>query len=315
MKVFSSVSLLLILFCADACATVTVYMKDGTEVEAQVAWFMGESVYVQLQPEVRLEFSRDEVDLAKSKLPEGRRVSVAEAKRAAQKAAPRGYSELLDELVVMSGIERDLKDFFGRSELGDVNRIFSEAVSVEGAEKTMKKHFQRKLSQSCVEEVLRWYESPVGKKIVEADSVVVFNRKVEVKNFISMDKRPDFKERMGLVGQIEKTIGAAAREERILKYMVDRMIKAIPADYPDADRIKELIRSDLDEPEGFRQHFVENWAYTYRSLTLDELRAYLQFLRSANGKKYSNAMLDANEEIFKKVAGKIVQYFGEAFPL
>jgi hypothetical protein len=87
--------LLLVLFSFTRISSaMTVYMKDGSEIEAQSAWKKGEKVYIRVSPDLRLEFPASEVNLGKSGIVTAslerkrRTVMVSEA------SAPASYRQL-----------------------------------------------------------------------------------------------------------------------------------------------------------------------------------------------------------------------------
>lgn len=294
--------LLLVLCCSDAGAAMTVYMEDASEIEAESAWRDAERVYVQVNPELILDFPLSEVDIRKSKIPDEQQVRTPAVLKRREESAPAASGDLLDELVEMAGIRRDFSDLFGGSGYTDIERIFTKTFSPELAEKTTKGHLKRKLSQRGLAEVVAWYKTPVGRKIVEADSILDFNRKVKTKTYVTTDSGPAFRQRMELVGQIDKATGTAEVEARMLKNMYQKMMDAIPPDYPEAKEIKERLKTIAPSIETIRQDTINGWAYSYRALSLNELRDYLKFLRSANGRKYMAAVLESTEEIMKKVS-------------
>lgn len=322
------VILLLVLFCSDAFAAITVFMEDGSEIEAQSAWKDGERVYLQVNPDLRLDFPLSEVDVRKTNMPDAKqaptpavektstvstpavsekkpRVSAPVAPEKGKTASPAKSGDIMDELVEIAGIRRDFNDLFGNSGNGEIDRIFADTFSPELAEKSFKKHLEQKLSPRVMSEVLAWYKTPVGKKIVETESVMDFNKREKVLLYISMDSAPGFKERMDLVSQIEKTTGITEVEMRLAEIIFRSIISAIPPEFPEAKQIKQQIQKGVPSIGALRKQNVENWAYTYRELSTKELHDYLKFLRSADGKKYMAAVRESTEEIFKKVAVNI----------
>jgi hypothetical protein len=246
------------------------------------------------------------VDVPKSQPPVDSRMPVAAA--GPKVAAPARSGDIADELVGISGIRRDLNDLFGRSGDSDIDRIFSEAYSPELAEKTVRRHLERKLTHQGLADVLAWYKTPVGKKIVEAESVLDFNKREKQRTFAGMDTEP-VKERIDLMTQVEKATGVSQVETRLVENMLKKMLNAVPPDFPDGNLIKERIRNEMPSLATMRKGTIEGWAYAYRDLSMNELHDYLKFLRSANGKKYMTAVCDAIEEIFKKITLNIEKEF------
>lgn len=227
----------------------------------------------------------------------------------ALKPAPSSQRTILDELVVVAGHRRDMNDLFGRGGHSDFEQFMSEVYSPEVAEEIFKRSLVRKLDTQELTEILAWYKSPLGAKIVEADSILDFNSKGNAYIYCKVNSVPGFKERMALTGQIEKAVGATEIEVKLSKLLLNKMINAIPHDFPEAKRAKEEIKERIPSLDIKRQENVQKLAYTYRHLSLRELHSYLSFLHSNTGRKYSTAVKEGNEEIFKKVVVSIEKDF------
>lgn len=247
----------------------------------------------------------------KSEIPAEQQEKMPIAAKKTTTLAPAQNRDVVDELVEVAGHRRDFDDLFGHSSRGDFEQLLSDAFSPEVAEKTFKRFLARKLDRREISTVLTWYKTPVGQKVVEADSILDFNRRNNRSNYVSTQSGPGFKERMNLAGQIEREICFSELEMKRSRQMIRRIIKAIPADYPNAKGLKEEIQGELSTLEEKRKENTEKFAYNYRGLSLAELRDYLKFLRSVTGRKYIAAVNEAAEEIFKKVAEVIEKDFRE----
>jgi hypothetical protein len=300
---------LLIVSCADFAAAMTVYMIDASEIEAQSAWKDGERVYVRINPDLCLDFPASEVNARKSGLTDDTHVRTPLAERGAKKPAPARSAGIMDELVEVSGHRRDLNDVFGRASDGEFEQLLAETFSPALAEKAFRRCLERRLNQRELAVVLAWYKSPVGRKIVEAESIWDFNRKENTLTYAGLESAPGYKERMNLIGQIEKMAGASVVETRLSQNIIHKMINAIPPDHPEGTEIKHRLKNSIPTYESNRKENIEKWAFGYRDLSLAELRDYLNFLRSASGKKYMAAVREATEEIFNKVAVNIEKDF------
>jgi len=297
---FSFIVWFLIVSFANSAVAMTVYMNDESEIEAQSAWREGDKIFVRINPELCLTFPASQVDTGKSGIAIGSRGRTARVEKNAMVSTRN--ADIADELIVASGHRRDLVDIFGRSGRGDLEQLFADTFSPERAEKTLKSCLVRKLSNWELAKVLEWYRSPVGEKIVEADSVWDFNRVEKAASYVAMDSVPGFKERMNLVGQIDMNTGDSELQTKLTQGLLRKMMKDIPENFPNAKIIKERIKKEIPTLEMTRSQNLQNLAYNYRFLSLHDLRDYLRFLRSATGKKYTASVHAAFDEIFKKVA-------------
>jgi hypothetical protein len=308
-KTSFSILCLLTLFFADAAMARTIYMQDGSEMEAQSAWKEGDTVYLRINSDLCLDFPASDVKLSKSGIAEDPGDKQAKPDNRPKAATQLRYRDTIDELLQVTGYRQDFSDIFGRAGRGEVEQILADSFSPQLAEKTLRKCLERKLGNHELSAVLTWYKSPVGAKVVEADSIWDFNRQEKTLTYVGIESAPGYKERMNLITQIEKCTGMSDAETRLTKTLLQRMLAAVPADFPDAYEVKESIKNEMPTTEGNRKKLIQRWAYSYREMSLNELGDYLRFLRSPTGKKYITAVREANEEIFRKVATNIENEF------
>lgn len=300
---------LLIVSFANIAAAMTVYMNDESEIQAHSAWVEGERVYILADTELTLDFPVSEVNVRKSRIANDPREMLAKVDTGAKTPTLSRSGGIMDELIEVAGHRRDFNDMFGRSGRGEIDQLFADTFTPTLAEKSFKRSLSRTLDNRDLNVVLAWYKSPVGRKVVEADSVWDFNRQEKAASYAGRDSVPGLKERMSLIGQIVKITGAAEMETRMTRDIMHKMIDAIPPDYEDAKEIKKRLQDEIPTLEMNRGKNIQNWAYTYRDLSTNELRDYLRFLRSATGKKYLAAVRVATAEIFKKVAMNVEKDF------
>ncbi len=210
--------------------------------------------------------------------------------------------DITDELIEVAGHRREFNDAFGRIGRSEIDQLFSDTFTPELAEKTFKGCLKRRLDHREIADVLAWYKTPIGMKIAEADSVWDINRKEKTLTYVTTESESGYKERRNLTAQIEKMTGASETEVRLTQSILRKIIKTIPHDFPDAKAIKERLQKEMPTLETKRKEYIERIAYTYRDLSLAELRDYLKFLCSATGRKYTAAVREAAEEITRKIA-------------
>lgn len=307
------VSLLLVLACADLAAAQTVYMNDKSEIEAQSAWKDGETVYVVVNRDLCLDFPVTEVDIRKSQ------ISTVTKPRMPQPAKPVDQdtaeavstksTDMVDELIQVAGHRRILNDTFGTNTHSYIDEILARSFSPELAERTLKKTLERRLNSRDLAAVLAWFKGRVGRKIVEADSVVDFNEEESRLTYVTTDSSPDIKERKNLIAQIEKLARASEAETKLTRGLMIKMMNAIPPDFPDSKEVKQRIKDELPRLETKRKENVARWAYSYRGISVSGLREYLKFLRSGPGKRYTDAVREADAKLFEKVAANMEKDF------
>jgi hypothetical protein len=298
---------LLLLACCHSAAVAggIVYLMDSSEIEVESAWIEGDTVKARVNENLCLSFPLAEVDLRKTGLQ--RQADASPPKR----VRPPAETDLVDRLINVIGFRRDFDDMLRPGRDDDMDRLVNDKFNPEVAEKTVKKHLRKLLGQHDLEEVLAWYTSPTGKKLLEAESVWDFNRREKKTTYVSRENVPGYRERMEVSRQIVKTTGIAELETRMMTHLYRRILGTIPKNYPDGEEIKAKISKDMPELETVRQEKINGMAYSYRLLSIGELRSYHDFLRTSSGRKYVKALNDANEEIFRQLAINVERSFRE----
>lgn len=312
MPVSRQISVVLLLFIVSftsVAAAMTVYMKDKSRIEAQSAWIEGNNVNIRINSDFCVIYPVSKVDVRRSGITAEPQETPQIVDNVTTASAPARPGDIMDELVEVSGCRRDMDSLFGRGGHGEVSQIFADTYSPAVAEKIFRRCLERRLDKRELAAVVNWYKSPVGVKIVEADSVWDFNRLEKSLSYIRYDSAPGYKERVNLITQIEKSTGSSEMAARLTQNLMRKMAKAIPPDYPNGDEIKKQIQEAIPTLESMRKLGIQITAYNYRDLSTRELRDYLGFLRSAAGKKYIAAERVAYEEIFRKVTINIEKEF------
>ncbi len=272
--IFISITLAVLLYSV-ASAEISVIMKNGEIIDAQEAWQEGETVFIQVNPEVLLDFPRADVDLKKTKI---RKIKLTKASL-----------ELLDQVLEISGTLKQIDGFGshfsggegnGESD-GAIEGMFRDSFDPADARKRFRQHLAQKLEA-----------------------------------FQSQDAQSLPEERRKLIAKINKTIGLSEFELRVIKKMAKAMIDAIPADFPNRDKMRKQMTGSFkglnNSQEKMRQVNIASTAYTYRDLSTAEIGEYLDFLQSASGGKYTKASLDGIEKVFDTFTEKFKKKFRTA---
>lgn len=303
-----SVALVSLLWSA-ASADVSVFMKNGEIIEAQEAWGEADTIFIQVNPEVLLDFPAVEVDLKKTKI---RKLKPAKA-----------TLELVDQVMEISGTRQQIEAFgshFGgnagnrSTESPDImDGIFRESFNPSDAWNIIHQHLAQKLDQRTLSDVLGWYKKPIGVKIAQIDSENDPDRQQKIDAFLSNEATLIPKARLRLVAEIEKAIGLSEFEVRVTERSVRAMMEAIPADFPDKEKLRRQMAGSLKEQknslEKVRQKNVGRTVYSCRDLSTEELGEYLEFLRSASGSKYTKASIEGVGKMFDKFMDQVKKRF------
>ncbi len=226
------------------------------------------------------------------------------------KIIPTQKDRLIDEIFQKSGIDDSINQvdslFMDADQLKNTNLpfghsefIFNVLVRVYSKSEyrlTLKEQFQRKYKPQHVQRVLKWYRSPLAKRIVQMELAAMSpytNRRA--KRYIRDLEDQTLKEqRLKILGQMESSVGYTDYSVETLKIFAGIMFP-FETSYkgkPVAALI-ESVRKELQEP--LRKRILDRWLYIYRELPNEELLDYSKFIRSAAGKWFHKTMFDGSE--------------------
>jgi hypothetical protein len=158
---------------------------------------------------------------------------------------------------------------------------------------TFERTFATEMDNVSLVEVSRWYETPIGTKVLQAETQGSGKAAANVPNAEVSDDRARLIEQLDTQTQgTERMVAALAA---MTKAMLAKMLQSSSA----SQRTQDLFLL------GFEQSFTQNatpkmrpfliasYTNAYRSLSDDELQEYIRFLASAAGRRYVRAGWDA----------------------
>jgi len=177
-----------------------------------------------------------------------------------------------------------------------------------------------KMDDALLQNLLKWYESPLGQKIVneETSSSGADEQANLLRYLASLQENPPAQERVNLIQDLESTTQLSDLTTNItievLKGMIITINMSLPKDKQveiasieeDISNIKPLIK------EEFRKQMILSSYYTYRNLSNDELKEYIAFYKTKTGQKEieitGSALSHLLNQWFAVAADKILAY-------
>jgi len=199
------------------------------------------------------------------------------------------------------------------SRFKDVIRL---ATDPERINQYIQKHLASSLSIAELEQVLKWYKSPLGKKISELEYSTYADKKQHVNTLrlafnltrYQSTSRADLFSRLD-----EATTSTEAMVELQTNLIVQNQILDLvlsnskELDQASIDKIIQDFETDIDPylDTMAAQMVFAGFVYTYRGLSKAELEAYLSFSETEAGKNYysilnkksNTILLDCNRKI------------------
>lgn len=170
-----------------------------------------------------------------------------------------------------------------------------EAFAPGKLKKVVLTELARKLSEREIEELLQWFDSPIGRKcaqLEEASSTPEAQEEIE-KYAADLKESPPSAERMKSMKELDSVLKVTETSVEIVMDMQVAIALGMTAILPseqqrkpeDLAREVEKTRPGI-EAEVRAEVLVGSLLYTYRSLSEAEIRQYIEFARSSAGAKF-----------------------------
>jgi len=237
----------------------------------------------------------------------------------AAQAAELPVEALAANVVKLSGIERSLaalpETLRAQSDLLAATRLPDEKPSAEDAAlsafdpEAARIRLIRYMAANCdagtLSKVLVWLESPVGQKMTAAeDAEKGLELQAELLKYLTeIRKTPPNPER---IVSIRKLVQVSGQLEMVAKVFeaTAASVAAAMNDGASNPEIDDLIHAKVKEAwvpmeKQFLQQLVAGDLYVYRGVSDDELSAYIAFLESEAGKRYTKVVVDGYGQILE----------------
>lgn len=237
----------------------------------------------------------------------------------AAQAAELPVETLAANVVKLSGIEYSLaalpETLRAQSDLLAATRLPDEKPSAEDAAlsafdpEAARRQMIRYMASSCdagtLTKVLVWLESPLGQKMTAAEGA---EKGLELqtglmKYLAEIRSTPPNPDRIVLIRKLVQVSGQLEMVARVFEVTASSVALAINGGASDPE-IGELIHAKVKEAwipmeKQFLQQLVASDLYVYRGVTDDDLSAYIAFLESEAGKRYTKVVGDGYGQILE----------------
>ena len=164
----------------------------------------------------------------------------------------------------------------------------------------------RDYSPQYMNALQKWYRSPLGKKIVQAELDDLTQGMTQKKaGFIDdLQIYPPRENRLQMVEKLEQTVG-------MTDYTMDTLMMLFRTLYPFNDQFKgksprtvsREIRDDLYDP--LREQILQSFLYKFRHLSDPEFSQYIKFATSNAGKWFFRSYLRGSRDSLEKTTVKL----------
>jgi hypothetical protein len=208
---------------------------------------------------------------------------------------PHEYTTLVDQ--VLMGLERQRYPV-SNSLRRQIRQSFVDALTPERLEPEIRSRLVHELSSDTTLATVNWLRSDLGKKVtaVELDASSA-EKSIQFATFLLQLQleRPD-PERLQLVRRVEEVIKGSELATEAWEAVVAGVARALEAEYQTKDlQTKDNLEAYLASVRGsmkgmFQQGRVFQGLFTYRTLTDQELKQYVEFLEAPVGRDVTHVM-------------------------
>lgn len=236
---------------------------------------------------------------------------------------------LAHQVYQMSGIEEMVKRF---------PEMLKEGVSANVSEKQRKKdpfvqqlttiidaeidpaslgakiqqHLANGLEDKQLKSVMNWFQSETGKKVVslERSAITVKSVREMESQVVALQRKYKGSEREKLFSQFDKatnmteaSLETAMAVQVALAGAFSGADESNPASF---EQLQQVVEANRFMTRGLiGQHVYTNYLYTYQTLSIDEIKQYIAFAESSDGKRYYEVLNAAFRSVLIEPSRKI----------
>lgn len=238
------------------------------------------------------------------------------------KAAGKDRTEDIDRLFRLAGVERTADQIdsqlfsyrLGQSELpveqlDILKNILRRVYDRDEWLGSIRRRMLRGYRSQYMSALLKWYGSPLGKKIVQAETDDLTNGLTrEKEDFIANLKLyPPVENRLEMAERLERTVG-------MTDYTMNAVITLSGTLFPFNDRFKgrsasaigESIRDDLYDP--LREQILQSFLFKFSHLSDAEFSRYINFASSNAGKWFFSSYFRGSRDSLEKMTVKLERF-------
>jgi hypothetical protein len=175
----------------------------------------------------------------------------------------------------------------------------------------------RVLDADSAAAALEWLRTPLGRRMVAMEVAAAEADEEEAADYVAATdfSTPQGERRFTLAVDFLETIGSAGLFVNLTMEMLEAMLRALmlASGEDDEDALFEVLDAlQAQLSENARALALVSTLHAYREASLDDLEAYLAFLRTDLGQWYVYATSEAASEAFSEVGARIGAAVGSA---
>jgi hypothetical protein len=180
-----------------------------------------------------------------------------------------------------------------------MSRVYEPEAWLRSIQRRLLINYQPKRMKALV----KWYQSPLGKKVVQAETAAMDEGLTEEKKqFLSqLEYYPPKESRLEIAERLETTLG-------MTDYSLDTFLVLTKVLFPyhkqwkgkSARKVSQNVRDDQFEPA--REYFLKAFLFKFRNFSDKELAQYAAFATSPAGKWFHRAYFRGSRDALEKTS-------------
>lgn len=327
------VPLFCLIFLGTPAYSARIHFKNGSSIECDRAWKTGNMVWIQKSRGI-IGYPIGDVDIEatfgkrlRESSGKGRREMVEATKKARileiwELSGLQKQVAQLDDLSVAALAQQHQEGRIPPQLYEYLLPVFKEAYQTDRIKRDLVARLEKSLDPSCIEAVLSWLHSPLGRKItkleVAASTPEGMRQMTLYAAMLQSDPPPQV--RLRLVQHLDKAVKVTDLLLDMATITVNETINGVVAAMPqhlnmDPTAMSQLLKTHREEMrKEFQKAVINSFLYSYQPLTDRELEEYVAFAESENGMRYHQVLLEEMKEIQLEAAYYVAKGMNRILP-
>lgn len=239
------------------------------------------------------------------------------------------FADDIDELMQRSGINQQMEQIeadispslqeadgeLPNDVMQKLERVMLKEFAADTLKQSIRQQLQTRLSSADIKTVLKWLNSPLGKKVTALQMANTSDASVDEMHE-SIDELLADSERFTLMRELNKVSGTSDAMLAMTLAMQEAMFHGLKAGAAHSELDDTMIQQMMVVAKQQLQTQMELMAvssllYTYQDLSVSEVQQYIDFANSAAGKNYHQAFIQALSDAMSKAGAEVGKALAE----
>ncbi|MGD9032845.1 MAG: DUF2059 domain-containing protein [Desulfobacteraceae bacterium] len=308
-----AIPLLWLIVAATPVYSAKIYFKNGSSIECDKTWKTGDFVWIKKSRGV-MGYPIGDVDLKAT-------FGETLGKTAGKSRGETDKEALILELWELSGLQKQVAQLDDLSVAGLTEQyqagrmppqvyeylvpILKDAYQADRIKRHLLARFKKSLDPACIEAVLSWLQSPLGRKITKLEQAASTPEGVRQMTMYAamIQTDPPPQARLRLVERLDEALKVTDLMLDMATITVNETMNGVVAAMPqhldmDPLAMSQLLKTHREEMRRqFQKAVTTTFLYAYQPLSDRELEQYIAFAESEHGMRYHKVLVEEMKRI------------------